>query len=126
MMFEQPGRPGDALKMAKTRKTPTIVTFKADQSLLVALQGIENRSEFIRAALLTALENICPLCKGRGILTPNQRNHWKSFADDHELEECDDCHEFHLVCHSGPRRRVRRAHRSGGRDSGTRRTGASK
>ena len=53
--------------MAKSRKTPSIVTFKADESLLEALRGIENRSEFIRTALLAALENICPVCKGRRI-----------------------------------------------------------
>jgi hypothetical protein len=93
--------------MAKAAKRkPSIVTFKADDSLLDALQGVENRSEFIRAALLSALENICPLCKGRGILTPNQKQHWKAFTTDHGLEECDDCHEFHLVCRSGRRRRV--------------------
>lgn len=77
-----------------------IVTFKADESLLRALDGVENRSEFIRSALLAALDNTCPLCKGRGILTPNQKTHWASFAASHELSECDDCHEFHLVCHS--------------------------
>jgi len=98
--------------MAKTtkKKEPRIVTFKADQSLLEALRGVENRSEFIRTALLAALDNICPLCKGRGILTPNQKNHWESFATDHGLEECDDCHEFYLVCRKPPRRRVKRAH----------------
>lgn len=79
-----------------------IITFKADASLIDALGGIENRSEFIRSALLAALDNTCPLCKGRGILTPNQKRHWASFAIGHELEECNDCHEFHLVCHSEP------------------------
>ena len=93
------------------RKTATskarIVTFKADTSLLEALQGVDNRSEFIRTALLSALDNICPVCKGRGILTPNQKDHWKSFATNHRLEQCEDCHEFYLVCHSGSRRHVR-------------------
>lgn len=95
---------GEAMSKAR------IVTFKADEALLGALEGIENRSEFIRVALLAALENTCPLCKGRGILTPNQRNHWTKFATDHGLEECDDCHEFHLVCLKKPRRRARSAH----------------
>ncbi len=91
---------------AATANKPTIITFKADTGLLEALQGVENRSEFIRSALLAALQNICPLCKGRGSLTPNQRSHWSSFASDHGLTECADCHEFHLVCRTGKRRRV--------------------
>ena len=93
--------------MAKNvRSKAEIVTFKADRSLLDALRGVENRSEFIRSALLAALDNICPLCKGRGILTPNQRDHWRSFTSDHELEECDGCHEVHLVCLRRKRRSV--------------------
>lgn len=80
---------------------PKIVTFKADEALLEALQGIDNRSDFIRSAVLAALENICPLCRGRGILTTNQKEHWRNFKADHGIEECDDCHEFHLVCKHG-------------------------
>jgi hypothetical protein len=107
--------------MGKTRKTPSIVTFKADTSLLEALQGVENRSEFIRAALLSALDNICPLCKGRGLLTPNQKEHWAALAADHPLEECDDCHEFYLACRRsrGGRTQDRRPQRQGRRRPGS-------
>jgi hypothetical protein len=75
-----------------------IITFKADDSLLEAMRGIPNRSEFIRAAILAALDSACPLCKGTGILTPDQRKHWERFAANHLLRECDDCHAVHLVC----------------------------
>ena len=75
-----------------------IVTFKADAPLLKAMRGIPNRSEFIRSAILSALDNICPLCKGNGLLTPDQRKHWIEFAEHHALAECDDCHAVHLVC----------------------------
>jgi hypothetical protein len=75
-----------------------IVTFKVDASLLKAMRGVPNRSEFIRTAVLTALENVCPVCKGTGILTPNQKEHWIAFTKGHSLEECEDCHEIHLVC----------------------------
>jgi len=75
-----------------------IVTFKVDQSLLEVLKDLPNRSEFIRRAILTALENACPLCQGTGVLTPNQRRHWESFRASHSLTECGDCHEIHLVC----------------------------
>ena len=75
-----------------------IITFKVDEPLWHALQGVDNRSEFIRAAILAALENTCPLCKGSGTLTPDQRKHWEEFAQRHTIEQCEDCHAVHLVC----------------------------
>jgi hypothetical protein len=79
-------------------KKTEIITFKADKSLLVALKGIRNRSEFIRSAILNALDTTCPLCSGTGMLTPNQMKHWVEFVADHPLEECEDCRETHLTC----------------------------
>ncbi len=75
-----------------------IITFKADRALTELLDKIPNRSEFIRNAIMASLESICPLCGGRGILTPNQKNHWENFTENHQLQECNDCHEYHLVC----------------------------
>jgi hypothetical protein len=79
------------------RKTETI-TFKADESLLSALKGVHNRSDFIRAAIMSALDNSCPLCGGRGVLSPNQMRHWREFSDDHSIEECRHCSELRIVC----------------------------
>ena len=80
-----------------------IITFKVNDSLLRAMEGIPNRSEFIRSAVLTALDSACPLCCGTGILTPDQKRHWDELAHDHWMEECADCHELRIVC--GKRRR---------------------
>ena len=80
------------------RKKREVITFKADESLLKAMEGVDNRSEFIRLAILSALDNVCPLCKGSGRLTPEQRRHWIDFITNHTLEECRDCHAVHLVC----------------------------
>lgn len=79
------------------RKTE-IITFKADESLLEAMRGVENRSDFIRGAIMSALDNSCPLCGGRGVLTPNQMRHWRELSNDHAIEECADCSEARLVC----------------------------
>jgi hypothetical protein len=87
--------------MSQPQRKHEIVTFKADEPLLDAMRGISNRSEFIRAAILSALDSVCPLCKGSGILTPDQRKHWNAFAEHHALAECEDCHAVHLVCQSG-------------------------
>src|SRR5690606_41925285 len=50
-------------------------------------RSIPNRSEFIRTAILSALQGTCPLCRGTGILTPDQRLHWEEFARSHRSEE---------------------------------------
>jgi len=86
-----------------------IITFKADGALLEALRGVPNRSEFIRTAISNALENTCPLCKGAGVLSPNQRMHWDRFCTDHSFEECDSCHEMRLVCGNSRQRRKKNA-----------------
>jgi hypothetical protein len=93
--------------MSATVQKPEIITFKADRSLLEAMRGIPNRSEFIREAVLAALQSICPLCRGSGILTPNQRSHWDAFANTHALRECSDCNEVHLECADHPTGGVR-------------------
>jgi hypothetical protein len=80
------------------RRKSEIVTFKVDETLLAAMQGIPNRSSFIRSAVLAALDSVCPLCKGTGIMTPKQLEHWEKFSRDHAVEECADCRELHLVC----------------------------
>ena len=79
-------------------KKQEIITFKVDAPLWQALRSIPNRSEFIRSAIQAALKSTCPLCKGTGTLTPDQRDHWTEFAEKHSLETCDDCHAVHLVC----------------------------
>lgn len=84
--------------MASEKVKAEVVTFKADEALLEAMKGVPNRSEFIRTAVLAALDSVCPICKGTGILTPNQRAHWSVFAANHSVEECNECHEFRLVC----------------------------
>ncbi|KPJ53063.1 hypothetical protein AMJ39_05940 [candidate division TA06 bacterium DG_24] len=80
------------------QKKREVITFKVDESLSEAMQGMQNRSEFIRRAILAALDGVCPLCKGAGVLTPKQRVHWEAFSTDHSLAECTDCHAIHLVC----------------------------
>jgi hypothetical protein len=85
-------------QMAGDKVKAEVVTFKVGESLLEAMRGVPNRSEFIRAAVLAALDSTCPVCKGMGVLTPSQKEHWSAFAADHSVEECDECHEFRLVC----------------------------
>ena len=85
-------------------KKQDVITLKVDRSLAEALEGVANRSRFIRDAIAHALDNSCPLCMGTGILTPKQREHWEEFAATHTVEECPDCHETHLTCARDGRR----------------------
>ena len=80
------------------RSKTEVVSFKADATLLDAMRGVANRSEFIRTAILAALDSTCPLCSGAGTLTPNQMRHWNDLVIDHSVEECEDCREVRLVC----------------------------
>ncbi|MEI7450365.1 MAG: ribbon-helix-helix domain-containing protein [Desulfomonile sp.] len=75
-----------------------VITFKVSESLKEAMNGIPNRSEFIRAAILAALDSVCPLCRGTGILFPNQKSHWEKFSRAHHVDKCEECDAIHLVC----------------------------
>ena len=91
-----------------------ILTLKVEPQLMAALRHVPNRSAFIRTAILSALENACPLCQGTGVLTPKQKEHWTAFAEDHALQECRQCNELHLICKSDRRGGRGAAHRAKG------------
>jgi hypothetical protein len=71
---------------------------KVNEDMLNVIKLIPNRSEFIRAAIMTALDNVCPLCNGTGLLTPKQKEHWEDFLRDHAVKRCDDCDELYIEC----------------------------
>jgi len=77
-----------------------IITFKADETLVEALGGIPNRSEFIRSAILAALDGPCPLCHGTGVLSSKQREHWQELERTHTVETCNECNETRIVCNA--------------------------
>ncbi|MCG3205814.1 MAG: hypothetical protein KCHDKBKB_02537 [Elusimicrobia bacterium] len=75
-----------------------VLTFKVSSEIAELMKGIKNRSGFIRDAIISAFENICPWCKGSGVLNPKQKEHWVRFSKRHKQRECGDCHELKLVC----------------------------
>ncbi len=87
-----------------THKKSDVITFKADADLLEAMKGIENRSGFIRAAILAALDNTCPLCKGTGKLTASQQKHWNHFSKSHHMETCENCNALIISCPNNPKK----------------------
>ncbi|HAX37774.1 MAG: hypothetical protein A2087_07500 [Spirochaetes bacterium GWD1_61_31] len=83
-------------------KKPEVVTFKVDEALMDLIKHIPNRSEFIRHALLHALDSVCPLCQGTGILSASQKKHWDKFQKNHSIKRCDECNELYINCVSTP------------------------
>jgi hypothetical protein len=77
---------------------PDIISFKVDHELMGMLKHVANRSEFIRAAVLAALDSTCPLCNGSGILQSHERKHWDQFASSHPQEECSRCESVIFTC----------------------------
>ncbi len=75
-----------------------VLTFKAEKDLVKLLKGLPNRSEFIRAAILQAVDHLCPFCRGAGILTPHRKKHWQELVKHHKLKECEGCDDQVLVC----------------------------
>jgi hypothetical protein len=75
-----------------------IITFKVDEALAELIHRVPNKSEFIRQAIMAALDNTCPLCQGTGSLNPDQKRHWDAFAAHHEIEKCTDCNAIHIHC----------------------------
>jgi len=80
------------------KKKEGIISFKVNGDLLEVIKNIPNRSEFIRAAIMTALESVCPLCNGTGLLSPKQKEHWEGFAQHHAVRRCADCDELFIEC----------------------------
>ncbi|MEE8440517.1 MAG: CopG family transcriptional regulator [Spirochaetia bacterium] len=87
--------------MPSQRRKEEIITFKVDGRLATALAGIDYRSAFIRDAILAALGNTCPVCRGTGILSVSQQGHWDEFSAHNHVEKCGECKEEYLVCDHG-------------------------
>jgi len=81
-------------------KKNSVITFKADDTMLEELEKIPNKSEFIRDAILAALDENCPFCGGTGKLNPHQKMHWTNFLKKHQLIHCGECNGIEVCCNS--------------------------
>jgi hypothetical protein len=84
------------------RNKDEVISFKVGSALARAIRRLPNRSEFIRAAVLSAMDHACPLCQGTGIMSPEQKKHWDAFARDHTVKHCQECDALYLTCASVP------------------------
>ncbi len=82
------------------RNKDEVISFKVGGALASVIRRLPNRSAFIRAAVLSALDHACPLCQGTGIMSPEQKKHWDAFARDHAVKHCQECDALYLSCTS--------------------------
>lgn len=82
----------------KKNKKNFIISFKLDKELFLRLSNIEDKSNFIRLAVLKELQNICPLCNGTGVLNENQKKHINNLLLNHEIIKCPECGEVYIKC----------------------------
>jgi hypothetical protein len=82
------------------RSKDEVISFKVGAALARVIRRLPNRSEFIRAAVLSALDHACPLCQGTGLMSPEQKRHWEAFSRDHALKHCQECDALYLTCGS--------------------------
>lgn len=75
-----------------------IISFKLDHDLYEKMKKIKDRSKFIRNAIESALEDICPLCNGTGIMNKDQKKHWDEFIKTHSVKKCPDCGSLYIEC----------------------------
>src|SRR4051794_2962585 len=79
------------------RKTPTktqkteIVAFKVEPELALFLNKLQNKSAFIRKAIIAQLGMACPLCEGSGTVPRGLHEHYAPVLAKNNVRKCDRC-----------------------------------
>jgi len=82
---------------AGTKAKHRVVTFKVEEDVATFLDGMPNKSEFIRRALLSAFMEPCPVCNGKGSVPRSLRHDLEAVFKQQEFIPCNFCgYEFPL------------------------------
>jgi hypothetical protein len=57
------------------------VSFHADALMAEFLASLPNQSEFIRQAIAKQVDVLCPLCGGKGTITPGLYSHYAQLIE---------------------------------------------
>jgi hypothetical protein len=68
-----------------------IVAFKVEEELAEFLDGLPNKSDFIRKAILAQFGMTCPLCTGSGVTPRGVHDHFKPVIAGHNKRPCEKC-----------------------------------
>lgn len=76
------------------RKAPAkskLVAFKVEEELAEFLDGLPNKSDFIRKAILAQFGMTCPLCSGSGVTPRGVHDHYAPVIAGQNKRPCDKC-----------------------------------
>lgn len=77
--------------MARKAQKTKIVAFKVEEELAEFLDKLNNKSDFIRKAILAQFSMACPLCAGTGVVARGIHDHYKTVIADHNHHPCSRC-----------------------------------
>ncbi|MEZ6143599.1 MAG: hypothetical protein R3B84_23795 [Zavarzinella sp.] len=77
-------------RKTKVQKTK-VVAFKVEQELADFLDKLQNKSDFIRRAILAQFSMDCPLCHGGGIVPRGIHSHYKDVIPANNKIPCEKC-----------------------------------
>jgi hypothetical protein len=68
-----------------------IVAFKVEAELAEFLDKLQNKSDFIRKAIIAQLGMACPLCSGSGVVPRGLHDHYEPILRKNSTRKCDHC-----------------------------------
>jgi hypothetical protein len=77
--------------MSKKIPKTQVVAFKVEEELAGFLNGLPNKSDFIRRAIYSQFGLVCPLCRGVGSVSKEKHDHFESFLKKWDLHQCGSC-----------------------------------
>jgi len=81
-----------ARKRTKEKPAKTeIVAFKVEEDLALFLNKLQNKSAFIRKAIIAQLGMACPLCQGSGTVPRGLHIHYAPVIAKNNIRKCDTC-----------------------------------
>ena len=77
--------------MARKSPKTQIVAFKVEEDLADFLNKLQNKSAFIRKAIIAQLGMACPLCEGSGTVPRGLHEHYAPVLAKNNMRKCDKC-----------------------------------
>jgi len=75
----------------KSSPKTQIVAFKVEEDLANFLNKLQNKSAFIRKAIIAQLGMACPLCEGTGTVARGLHEHYTPILLKYNMRKCDKC-----------------------------------
>jgi hypothetical protein len=88
--------------MSERPQKKKVVAFKVEEELAELLNKLENKSAFIRKAIVAQLGVACPLCQGKGVVPRGVHDHFVPLLKQFDAKDCEGCgHTLHLPLEAG-------------------------